>query len=609
MFLKPFYQNVKELSYLNKYLFKYKYRLLLGLLFIIISNIFAIIPAQIVRRAINLVEENIALFKAYEGFELRDMIYNIFAGSILIYGVAILVLALLKGFFTFLTRQTIIVVSRLIEYDLKNEIYTHYQALPTSFYRRQNTGDLMARISEDVSKVRMYLGPAIMYGLNLFTLFAILIPYMFSVNVRLTLYTLIPLPVLSISIYYVNNIINRRSEEIQRSLSGLSTYVQEAFSGIRVLKSFVREKDSVNSFLKASEDYKNKSIGLERVNALFIPLIMALVGLSSVITVFIGGIEVIRGSISPGVIAEFIIYVNMLTWPVTSLGWITSIIQRAAASQKRINEFLLTKNNIVSEGNLRKEIRGDVTLKNVSFTYRDSGIRALDNVSFEVKAGQSIAIVGTTGSGKSTIANIIPRLYDVTSGEVLIDGTNIRQYDLQSLRSQIGYVPQDIFLFSDTIFNNIAFGSVTLDENQVKEAAFRADLEKTIENFPEGFATRVGERGITLSGGQKQRVSIARAIVRDPKILILDDSLSAVDTRTENTILNSLKDIMRNRTTIIISHRVSSAKLADKIIVLDDGVIVEQGTNESLLAQDGVYKELYDKQLQADEVESQPGTA
>lgn len=609
LFLKPFYQNVKELSYLNKYLFKYKYRLLLGLLFIIISNIFAIIPAQIVRRAINLVEENIALFKVYEGLELRDMIYDIFAGSILIYGVAILVLALLKGFFTFLTRQTIIVVSRLIEYDLKNEIYAHYQDLPMSFYRRQNTGDLMARISEDVSKVRMYLGPAIMYGLNLFTLFAILIPYMFSVNVRLTLYTLIPLPVLSISIYYVNNIINRRSEEIQRSLSQLSTYVQEAFSGIRVLKSFAREKDSVNSFLKASEDYKNKSIGLERVNALFIPLVMALVGMSSVITVFIGGIEVIKGSISPGVIAEFIIYVNMLTWPVTSLGWITSIIQRAAASQKRINEFLLTKNNIVSEGNLRKEIKGDVALENVSFTYRDSGIRALKNVSFEVKAGQSIAIVGTTGSGKSTIANIIPRLFDTTSGEILIDGINIRQYDLQSLRSQIGYVPQDIFLFSDTIFNNIAFGSVALDEGQVKEAAYHADLKKTIENFPEGFATRVGERGITLSGGQKQRVSIARAIVRDPKILILDDSLSAVDTRTENAILNSLKNIMQKRTTIIISHRVSSAKLADKIIVLDDGVIVEQGTNESLLAQSGVYKELYDKQLQVDEVESQPRTA
>lgn len=605
MFTKPFYQNVKDLSYLNKYLFKYKYRILLGLLFIIISNVFAIIPAQIVRRAINLVDENISLFQAYEGFELRDIIYDIFAGSILVYGVAILVLALLKGLFTFFTRQTIIVVSRLIEYDLKNEIYEHYQALPMSFYRRQNTGDLMARISEDVTKVRMYLGPGIMYGLNLFTLFAILIPYMFSVSPKLTLYTLIPLPLLSLSIYYVNNIINRRSEAIQRSLSALSTYVQEAFSGIRVLKSFMREKDSVKDFAKASDDYKDKYISLERVNALFIPLIMALVGLSSVITVFIGGVEVIRGAISPGIIAEFIIYVNMLTWPVTSLGWITSIIQRAAASQKRINEFLLTKNDIVSEENLAREISGDVRLENVSFDYPDSGIKALDNVSFEVKAGQSIAIVGTTGSGKSTIANIIPRLYDITSGKILIDGVDIKKYDLHSLRSQIGYVPQDIFLFSETIYNNIAFGSVEFSEDRVVEAAYHADLKNTIEDFPEGFATRVGERGITLSGGQKQRVSIARAIVRDPKILILDDCLSAVDTKTENTILNSLKDIMQERTTIIISHRVSSAKLADKIIVLDDGKVVEHGTNESLLAKNGVYKELYDKQLQADEIESQ----
>lgn len=609
MVTKTFYQNVKDLSYLNKYLFKYKYRLLLGLLFIIISNIFGIIPAQIVRRAINLVEENISLFKAYEGFELQDMIYGIFAGSILVYGVAILVLALLKGIFTFFTRQTIIVVSRLIEYDLKNEIYEHYQALPMSFYRRHNTGDLMARISEDVSRVRMYLGPGIMYGLNLFTLFAILIPYMFSVSSKLTLYTLIPLPILSVSIYYVNNIINRRSEAIQRSLSALSTYVQEAFSGIRVLKSFVREKDSAKNFVTASNDYKDKYISLERVNALFIPLIMALVGLSSVITVFIGGVEVIRGAISPGVIAEFIIYVNMLTWPVTSLGWITSIIQRAAASQKRINEFLMTQNDIVSEENLVREIEGDVRLEKVSFVYPDSGIKALDNISFEVKAGQSIAIVGTTGSGKSTIANIIPRLYDITSGTILIDGIDIKKYNLHSLRSQIGYVPQDVFLFSETIYNNIGFGSVDVQEDKVVEAAYHADLKSTIEDFPDGFATRVGERGITLSGGQKQRVSIARAIARDPKILILDDSLSAVDTKTENTILNSLKDIMQKRTTIIISHRVSSAKLADKIIVLDDGKIVEQGTHESLLAQNGVYKELYDKQLQADEMESQTRSA
>ncbi len=601
---------MKELRYLNKYLLKYKRRLSLGLLFIIVSNVLAIIPAQIVRRAINLVEENIALYRIFDGFSLQEKIYTVFGGSILIYGVAILVLALLRGFFTYLTRQTIIVVSRLIEYDLKNEVYAHYQSLPMSFYRRQNTGDLMARISEDVSQVRMYLGPAIMYGLNLFTLFLILIPYMFSVNARLTLYTLVPLPLLSISIYYVNNIINRKSVEIQRSLSALSTFVQEAFSGIRVLKAFVREADSAQTFRRESDDYKDKSISLARVNALFIPLIMALVGLSSVITVFIGGGEVISGAISAGVIAEFIIYVNMLTWPVASLGWITSIVQRAAASQQRINEFLETKTDIVSEAGLKREIQGDIAFKNVTFVYPDSGIEALRDVSFSVQAGQSIAIVGTTGSGKSTIANIIPRMYDVAAGEVLIDGTDIRQYELASLRSQVGYVPQDVFLFSNTIFNNVAFGFAgEANPQQVEQAADIADLTATIQDFPDGFATRVGERGVTLSGGQKQRVSIARAIARDPKILILDDSLSAVDTKTENTILNSLKEIMRERTTVIISHRVSSAKLADKILVLDDGVIVEQGTNESLLARGGVYKELYDKQLQTEGAESVPPTA
>ena len=598
---------MKELAYLNKYLYKYRYRILLGLLFIIVSNILAIIPAQIVRRVINLVEENIALFRLFDDFSLQEKIYTVFAGSILIYGVAILVLALLKGLFTFFMRQTIIVMSRLVEYDLKNEIYEHYQSLPSSFYRQHNTGDLMARISEDVSRVRMYLGPAIMYGLNLTVLFLLLIPYMFSVNARLTLYTLLPLPILSLSIYYVNDIINRKSEEIQRSLSNMSTFVQEAFSGIRVLKAFVRERDSGEQFLAASNEYRDRSIGLGKVNALFIPLIMALVGLSSVITVFVGGVEVIRGAISPGVIAEFIIYVNMLTWPVASLGWITSIVQRAAASQQRINEFLNTKTNIISKQNIEREIAGDITLENVTFVYEDSGIKALDNVSFSVKAGESIAIVGTTGSGKSTIANIIPRLYDVTAGRVLIDDIDIRQYDLHSLRSQVGYVPQDVFLFSDTIYNNIAFGFIEkATPAQIEQAAVTADLENTISDFPDGFGTRVGERGITLSGGQKQRVSLARAIARDPRILILDDSLSAVDTKTENTILNSLQEIMRGRTTVIISHRVSSAKLADLIIVLDDGRVVEQGTNESLLAQGGIYKELYDKQLQADEAEVQP---
>lgn len=594
---------MKELSHLNKYLLKYKYRLLLGLLFIIISNFLKIVPAVIVRRAINLVEGNIELYKLFEGLALQERIYDIFSDSILVYGVFILVLALVSGFFTFLTRQTIIVVSRLIEFDLKNEVYDHYQSLPISFYRRNNTGDLMARISEDVSKVRMYLGPGIMYGINLSVLFLMLIPYMFTVDLRLTLYTLIPLPLLSLSIYYVNNIINRRSEEIQRSLSNLSTYVQEAFSGIRVLKAFVQEENSVKNFRHASNDYKDKSIKLVVVNALFIPLIIGLVGLSSVIVIFIGGIEVIRGTVTPGNIAEFIIYVNMLTWPVASLGYITSIIQRAAASQKRINEFLQTKNDILSEENIAREIEGSVAFENVSFLYPDSGIKALDQISFEVKPGESIAIVGTTGSGKSTIANLIPRMYDATSGDIYIDGIAIQKYDLHSLRSQIGYIPQDVFLFSDTIANNIAFGSNGIDEQRIQQAATDADLKSSIDDFPKGFETRLGERGITLSGGQKQRVSIARALARDPKILILDDCLSAVDTKTENTILNSLKSIMEKRTTIIISHRVSSAKLADKIIVLDDGKIVEQGTNESLLAANGVYKELYEKQLQADEVE------
>lgn len=493
-------------------------------------------------------------------------------------------------------------MSRHIEFDLKNEIYRHYQSLPLSFYRKNNTGDLMARISEDVSRVRMYLGPAIMYGLNLFTLFFMVIPIMFSINTRLTLYSLIPLPLLSISIYFVNNLIDRRSTEIQRSLSGLSTFVQEAFSGIRVLKAFVREEDSARKFIIESNDYKNKSIRLTFVNALFYPLIVALIGLSVILTVYIGGLEIFKGSISAGHIAEFIIYVNLLTWPVTSLGWITSIVQRAAASQRRINEFLETKNDIQSQRDIKRELNGHILFENVGFTYPDSGIKALQNVSFEVKSGESIAIIGTTGSGKSTIANLIPRMYDISSGTILIDGIDIKDYNLSSLRSQIGYVPQDVFLFSDSIKNNIAFGNISLSKEQIYQAARDADLYENIANFPLGFETRLGERGITLSGGQKQRVSIARAIAREPKILILDDSLSAVDTKTENSILNSLKKIMEGRTSIIISHRVSSAKLADKIIVLDDGIVIEQGSNETLLAANGVYKELYTKQLQTDEI-------
>jgi len=571
--------------------------LILGTIFIIVSNLFGIVPAVVVRYSFDLLQRSYDIFKAFSGFELQSETYDVFASSIFILGLLILISALLKGVFMFFMRQTIIVMSRHIEYDLKNEIYEHYQSLPLSFYRRNNTGDLMARISEDVSKVRMYVGPAIMYGISLFTLFAMVIPFMFSINPRLTLYSLIPLPLLSLSIYFVNNIIDKRSEEIQKSLSDLSTYVQEAFSGIRVVKAFVRERDMDQEFDKASENYKDKSLKLANVQALFFPLIMGLIGLSVILTVYIGSVEVFNGSISTGVIAEFIIYVNMLTWPVASLGWITSIIQRAAASQRRINEFLDTKSEIVSTENLSREIEGHIRFEDVSFNYPDSGITALKHVSFEISPGQSLAIIGTTGSGKSTIANLICRMYDTTEGTLTIDGEDIRKYSLDSVRSQIGYVPQDVFLFSDTIAENIAFGADSMETAGVHKAAADADLLENIDRFPNGFDTRVGERGITLSGGQKQRVSIARAIAREPKILILDDALSAVDTKTENAILNAMARIMKGRTSVIISHRVSSAKLADKVIMLDDGVVLESGTHEELLARGGAYRELHDKQL------------
>ena len=574
---------------------------MLGTVFIVITNIVAIIPAQIVRHVINMVKENIDLYQLFENTPLQSDLYAIFGGSILIAGLLIVAMAVMRGIFLFFVRQTIIVMSRLIEYDLKNEIYQHYQTLPLSFYRQNNTGDLMARISEDVSRVRMYLGPAIMYGINLVTLFIIVITYMIIVNPKLTFFSLLPLPVLSISIYLVSNIMNKRSEEIQRSLSSLSTFVQEAFSGVRVLKSFVREEDSELKFGKESIEYRDKSLKLTFVNALFFPLMMGLIGLSVLLTVFVGGAQVIEGSLTIGNIAEFIIYVNMLTWPVAALGWVTSIIQRAAASQKRISEFLKIKTDIVSIQDISEEIKGEIEFSKVSFTYPDSGIKALDNVSFKVAPGESLAIIGTTGSGKSTIANIICRLYDVSTGNVRIDGRAISHYNLPHLRQSIGYVPQDVFLFSDTIMNNIGFGNGNLSKNRIIQAARDSDLYDNINQFKNGFDTKLGERGITLSGGQKQRVSIARAIVRNPKILILDDSMSAVDTKTEHTILSNFKRIMKDCTTVIISHRVSSAKLADRILVLDGGRIIEQGNENDLLALNGVYRELYDKQIQVDE--------
>ena len=504
-----------------------------------------------------------------------------------------------------------------------------------SFYKKSNTGDLLARFSEDVSRVRMYLGPAIMYGINFIVLFTLVICFMFSVNVRLTLYALIPLPILCISIYYVSNLINKRSEEIQRSLSTLSTYVQEAFSGIRVIKAFVREKDSVEKFTLKSNHYRDISLKLAFVQALFFPLMLLLIGASTILTVYIGGMEVIGGNVTVGNIAEFIVYIAMLTWPVASLGWITSLIQRAAASQKRINEFLKIKSDIVSVKELEKTIVGNIVFKNVSFVYPDSGIAALKNISFEIKSGESVAFVGPTGCGKSTIANLLCRMYDISGGTILIDGINFTHYKLQSLRSQIGYVPQEVFLFSDTIKNNISYGNEGASEEGIIKAAKDAELYNNVIDFPNGFETNVGEKGIALSGGQKQRISIARALIRDPKILILDDCLSSVDTKTEHCILNNLKRIKRqactvvrhectgeetldgkeirqvgksdgigsrkDKTIIIISHRVSSVKSADRIMVIKDGKIVEEGTHKSLLEKDVVYRSLYEKQLQAEE--------
>ena len=593
---------MKALSYLNKYFLKYKWYLIWGTVFTVASNLFGIFPAQLVRYALDLVRETLDIYYLYDKSPLQPSLYDVFAFSLLLFIGMTLVFALLKGFFLFLVRQTLIVMSRHIEYDLKNEIYNHYQTLPLSFYRQQNTGDLMARISEDVGKVRMYVGPSIMYGLNLIVLFTLVITYMVSINARLSLYVLLPLPILSVAIYIVNSIIIQRSEEIQRSLSRLSTYVQEAFSGIRVLKSFVQESNSVAKFERESDEYRSKSLSLTRVDSLFFPIVAILVGLSNVLVVYVGGQEILAGRLTPGNITEFILYVNMLTWPVMALGWTTSQTQRAAASQERINEFLNIKTDIVSQKNLQRTVNGEIEFKNVRFVYPDSGIVAVKDFSMHVRAGETVAILGTTGSGKSTLANLLTRMYDVTSGEIRVDGIPLKDYNLTSIREQMGYVPQDVFLFSETISNNVRFGKPDLPQARVEQALRDADLYQNVADFPEGFETRVGERGVTLSGGQKQRLSIARAIVRDPKILILDDCLSAVDTNTENIILNNLQRIMANRTSVVISHRVSSAKLADYIIMLDEGEIMEQGTHEELIAGNGAYRELYEKQLQTEEV-------
>ncbi|MBP92605.1 MAG: ABC transporter, partial [Flavobacteriaceae bacterium] len=497
----------------------------------------------------------------------------------------------------FFMRQTIINVSRYIEYDLKNEIYQQYQRLSLNFYKKNRTGDLMNRISEDVNSVRMYAGPAIMYSINTITLFVIAIFFMYRQAPTLTLYTIIPLPILSVIIYKLSKTIHKRSTIVQQYLSKLSSFTQETFSGIAIIKSYGMEQQSALNFDELATESREKQLDLVRINAFFFPMMILLIGLSNLIVIYVGGLQYISGEISLGVITKFIIYVNMLTWPVATVGWVTSIVQTAEASQNRINEFLKISPEIQNKATLPSDIKGAITFKNVSFTYDDTNIQALKDVSFTLKGGETLAVIGKTGSGKSTILDLIGRLYDIDSGELLIDGQPIDQVNLDDLRDAIGYVPQDAFLFSDTINNNIKFGKEDATDQQVIQAAKHAQVHKNIIGFSKGYETVLGERGITLSGGQKQRVSIARAIIKDPQILLFDDCLSAVDTETEEKILNNLKKLTAGKTTIIVSHRISAAKNADKIIILDAGKIVQAGTHETLIETDGYYKNLYEKQL------------
>ena len=584
---------MKALQYLNKYFIKYKWRLLLGILITVLSKLLALKIPRIVSNSLNIVEDylkgtinDLALVK-------KILFHNI----LLIIGVT-----LLAGFFTFLMRQLIIVTSRLIEFDLKNEIYQQYQKLSINFYKKNRTGDLMNRISEDVSKVRMYFGPAIMYTINMIVLFSVGFTQMIQIDLKLTLYTLIPFPVLSISIFFLSKEINKKTTITQEYLSKLTTFTQEFFSGINVLKSYAIEQNVSTSFGTLANNAKEKNIDLSKVQALFFPLMVLLIGISNIIVVYIGGKQYIAGEIQIGVIAEFVLYVNILTWPVAIVGWVTSIIQQAEASQQRINEFLQQVPEITSTNNTPLTLQGKVTFKNVSLTYDDTDITALKNVNFVVEPGETIAILGKTGSGKSSIVNLISRLYDTTEGTVLIDNIPIKECNLHELREQIGFVPQDPFLFSETIEDNIKFGKKDATQEEIMNAAKNAVIHNNIINFKDGYKTILGERGVTLSGGQKQRTSIARAIIKNPEILIFDDCLSAVDTATEEKILANLKKVSKNKTTFIISHRVSSAKNADKIIVLDNGLITQKGTHNQLITQNGYYKELYEQQLLEKEI-------
>jgi ATP-binding cassette subfamily B protein len=579
---------VKELQYLNKYFSKYKWRFLIGIVFTVLSKLLSLEIPRIIRKSLNAVE-------AYQKGTLTDI--TLVKSELLTDILYIVGFTLLAGVFTFLMRQMIIVNSRLIEFDLKNEIYQQYQQLSVNFYNKNRTGDLMNRISEDVSKVRMYFGPAVMYSLNIIVLFAVGFTKMIQIDPELTMYTLLPFPILSVSVFILSKAISKRSAIVQQYLSKLTTFNQEFFSGINVVKSYGIEKEIIQNFETLANQSKDKNISLYKVQALFFPLMVLLIGISNLIVIYIGGKQYIAGEIQIGVIAEFILYVNILTWPVAIVGFVTSMVQQAEVSQKRINEFLKQVPEIKNNTKNHTEVNGAISFKDVTLIYDDTNITALNNISFDVKAGETIAILGKTGSGKSTIINLISRLFDTSSGTVYIDNTPIKDCNLDDIRNQIGFVPQDPFLFSETIQENIKFGKNDATEEEIIEAAKNAVVHQNIIDFKDGYKTILGERGVTLSGGQKQRVSIARAIIKNPKILIFDDCLSAVDTETEEQILSNLEKVSKDKTTFIISHRVSSAKNADKIIVLDEGQITQQGTHNQLITKKGYYKELYEQQL------------
>ena len=581
---------MKELLSLNKLIFKYKWLLFWGAIFVIATNFISVYAIRYIGKAINLIDD--AFSKTGEPASVKQL---------LIYGSIIIILPIISGILTFFQRQTIIVASRHIEFDLKNVIFKHYQDLDTSFYKKNRTGDLMNRISEDVGYVRMYLGPGIMYPINLISLAIILIVEMLFINKTLTLYTLAPLPILSVLIYFISSVINRKSREVQEEQSNLSSYVQDIFSGIRVIKSFNKEEQIKTAYAENAKNYKRKSISLANTQAFFFPMMLMVIGISQILILYAGGAAYINGEIEEiGTVAQFFMYLNMLIWPFASLGWISMVVQRAEASMKRINEFLQATPSVVNTVSEHTPIEGAISFRDVSFTYENTGIKALSNITFDLEAGKTLAILGKTGSGKTTIAELIARLYDPTEGVVLIDGKPLKELNLNDLRTQIGFVPQEAFLFSETLASNIAFAAENASREDIIKFAKKADVHHNIIEFQEGYDTKVGERGVTLSGGQKQRISIARALIKDPKILIFDDSLSAVDTETEENILQNIQEVAKQKTIVIITHRVSSAKHADKIIVLREGKIAQEGTHDSLLAQGGEYKELYEMQLNED---------